>query len=114
LAVSAILLAVSVFAQSKAEIKERMDKRLPRIVTLKEQGVIGEDNKGFLAFVGQSKDGADVVAEENKDRETVYKNIAAQQGASPADVGKRRATQLAERCRKGEWFQDVSGKWTRK
>ncbi len=47
-------------ASSKA-IKQRMIKRLPEIKALKDQGVVGENNKGFLEFVVEKKTKADVV-----------------------------------------------------
>ena len=42
------LLTVSAFAQSAADIRRRMEQRLPQIDTLKAQEVLGENNRGFL------------------------------------------------------------------
>lgn len=105
------MLAVSAFAD---DIKTRMKKRLPVIKALKAQGIVGEDNAGFLQFVGANKASADVVAAENKDRQTVYQAIAKQQGTTAELVGKRRALKIAKRAASGEWVQDAGGNWIQK
>jgi uncharacterized protein YdbL (DUF1318 family) len=96
------------------DIKARMKNRLPEIKKLKAEGIVGEDNKGYLQFVGGNKAKADVVAAENKDRKTVYAAIAKQQGTTAELVGKRRALQIAKKANPGEWVQDASGKWIQK
>ena len=102
------VLGVSAFAD---DIKARMKNRLPVIKELKAQGIVGEDNKGYLQFVGGDKAKADVVAAENKDRQTVYTAIAKQQGTTAELVGKRRALQLAKKANSGEWVRDAAGNW---
>ena len=102
---------VSTFAD---DIKARMKKRLPIIKDLKIQGIVGEDNKGYLQFVGGKKAKGDVIAAENKDRKTVYAAIAKQQGTTAELVGNRRALQIAKKASPGEWLQDASGKWYQK
>ena len=97
------------------DIKARMQQRLPTIVELKSEGLVGENNKGYLEFVPEAaKKQANVVSAENKDRESVYGAIAKQQGATPQIVGERRAKQIAQKASSGSWLQDVSGKWYRK
>jgi hypothetical protein len=105
------VLGVSAFAD---DIKARMKNRLPVIKELKSQGIVGEDNAGFLQFVGDKKVSAEVVAAENKDRLTVYKAIAKQQGTTAELVGKRRALQISKRAESGEWVQDAGGNWVQK
>ena len=116
-AVLAILLFV-VFAAgafpSAKEIRARMLARLPEIKVLKDKGLVGENNKGFLEFVGQQKEKQEVVTAENRDREMVYKAIAKQQGTTVELVGKHRAIQIANKARPGEWLQDANGKWYQK
>ena len=75
---------------------------------------MGEDNKGYVQFVGAEKEKADVIAAENKDRKTVYAAIAKQQGTTAELVGKRRAMQIAKKAAPGEWVQNVNGKWLQK
>jgi len=98
-----------------ADIKARMQERLPDIVQLKSAGIVGENNGGYLEFVpGAAKEMDNVVADENKDRETVYSAIAKQQNTTTELVGKRRAIQIAEKASPGEWLQDEAGKWYKK
>jgi hypothetical protein len=96
------------------DIKARMKNRLPVIKKLKTEGIVGEDKKGYLQFVGGNKAKADVVAAENKDRKTVYTAIAKQQGTTAELVGKRRALQIAQKAAPGEWVQDAGGNWIQK
>ena len=116
-AITAIFLCI-VFASaafpSAREIRERMIARLPEIKALKAKGLVGENNKGFLEFVGQQKEKEAVVTAENQDREKVYKAIARQQGTTVELVGKHRAIQIAAKAQPGEWLQDANGKWYRK
>jgi len=96
------------------DIKARMKSRLPTIVQLKSAGIVGEDNSGYLGFVTGKKKEATVVEAENSDRKKVYSAIAKQQGTSVDLVGQRRAKQIAERAKSGEWLQDEVGKWYKK
>ncbi len=96
------------------EIKQRMIARLPVIKALKGQGIVGENNRGYLQFVGQKKEKEEVVTAENKDRKLVYKAIAKQQGTTAEVVGKHRAVQIANKAQPGEWLQDANGKWYQK
>jgi len=97
------------------DIKARMQERLPSIVQMKTDGLIGENNKGFLEFVpGAAKKMQDVVTAENKDRRSVYSAIAKQQGTSAELVGERRANQIADKATSGAWLEDESGKWYKK
>jgi uncharacterized protein YdbL (DUF1318 family) len=102
---------ISAFAD---DIKTRMKQRLPVILELKSKGIVGENNAGYLEFIGTKREKADVVAAENKDRKTVYTAIAKQQGTTAELVGKRRALQIAKKADPGEWVQDASGKWIQK
>ena len=104
---------VSAFAGAK-EIKQRMIDRKPQIDELKKQGAIGEDNKGFLAFVGQKNAGKEIVDGENADRLAVYQAIAKQTGSTAEAVGQRRAVQIAKTADPGDWLQDANGKWYQK
>jgi len=93
----ATLLVVLVGAQGawSDAIKDRMLARLPVINELKVQGLVGENNQGFLEFRGGKKPQTDVIQAENEDRREVYKTIAARQKATPEFVGQARAAQIA-------------------
>lgn len=110
-AVALVLFSGSAFG---GDIKSRMKDRLPQIIALKEAGVIGEDNQGFLAFVGVETKAKGLVEAENKDRQLVYDAIAKQQGTTAQLVGQRRAMQIADKAKPGEWIQDANGKWRQK
>jgi uncharacterized protein YdbL (DUF1318 family) len=107
------LTKVIAFAGSE-DIKQRMKDRLPAIVALKNKGIIGEDNKGFLQFVGSIKESNEIIAAENADRQKVYEAIAAREGSTSEAVGIRRAMQISEKAGAGEWLQDSGGKWYKK
>ena len=95
-------------------LKERMQKRLPTIVDLKQRGIVGEDSNGFLAFIKGKNEKKDVVDAENNDRRTVYQAIAKKQGTTAELVGQRRAIKLAEKAGPGEWLQKPNGEWYQK
>ncbi len=109
--IGAFAAGIAAFAD---DIKARMKDRLPAINALKSQGIVGENNEGYLQFVGDNKAKADIVAAENKDRQTVYEAIAKQQGTTAELVGKRRALQIAKKAAGGEWVQDTAGNWIKK
>jgi uncharacterized protein YdbL (DUF1318 family) len=96
------------------DIKTRMKNRLPVILELKSKGIVGENNSGYLEFVGKQKISPDVVAAENEDRRAVYAAIAKQEGTTVELVGKRRALQISQKADSGDWLQDASGKWYQK
>ena len=108
-----LITGASAFAGSD-KIKARMKERLPVITALKAEGVIGENNKGYLEVIGGKKAKKDVINAENSDRKQVYTAIAKQQGTSVDLVGKRRAKQIAKKAKPGQWIQDQSGKWYQK
>ena len=106
-----ILGAVNCSAES---IKDRMVARIPALNSLKSQGLVGENNKGFLEYRTNDKVQPELVQGENQDRQAVYKAIAQKQGADPVLVGQRRAKQIADIGSPGQWFQQPDGKWYKK
>jgi len=110
-----ILTTSSLRANSAAELKARMKGRLPAVNALKEKGLVGENNKGYLEARGQLSD-ADkkVVSEENADRKTVYAILAKKLGQPISVIGSRRAVKIAERSKSGLWIQTPEGKWIKK
>lgn len=107
------ILITDVYSASDS-IKQRMISRLPVIKALKDQGIVGENNIGFLEFIGNRKEKADVIEAENKDRKLVYEAIAKKQGTTTEVVGQHRAIQIADKAQSGEWLQDANGKWYQK
>jgi uncharacterized protein len=96
------------------EIKEQMKARLPAILDLKERGIVGENNQGYLELRTDAKEQEDVVAAENRDRREVYGAIAREQGTTEELVGQRRAAQIAQKAAPGQWIQDPGGSWYQK
>jgi uncharacterized protein YdbL (DUF1318 family) len=91
-----------------------MIERLPIIKDLKARGIVGENNLGFLEFIGDQREKAGVVKAENRDRKSVYDAIAKKQGTTADVVGKHRAVQIAAKARAGQMLQDANGKWYKK
>ncbi len=108
---SVFILGTNCFA---GDIKERMKARLPQINALKADGSIGENNRGYLDFMSTQKPQAQMVAAENKDRETVYRAIAQKKGSTTENVGRRRAIKIAASAKPGHWLQNDKGKWYQK
>lgn len=109
-----LLVASSLALAGEAEIKARMLERLPVINDYKAQGIVGEDNQGFLHVMGIAGEWSDVVAAENEDRKIVYQAIARKTGAVVEIVGLRRALQIRESALPGTWIQADDGKWMKK
>ncbi len=112
MSMAACFLSIPVAAQADS-VKERMAARTPEILKLKAQGIVGENNQGYLEIRGDGG-GVGVVDAENKDRQMVYKAIAARTGGSVAQVGQRAAARRAQVAGAGEWLQKPSGEWYRK
>lgn len=92
-------------------IKDRMKSRLPAINQLKSKGIIGENQKGYLQYLGKQQPDKGLVNNENQDRKKVYSMIAKKQGVSVDLVGKRRAKKNAQLAKPGHSYQTTDGKW---
>lgn len=110
----AVLLLCSTVSTPAASIKERMQQRLPAIIALKDNGVIGENAQGYLEYRSNQKPEQQMVEEENNDRRQVYGQIAKQQRVDMNLVGQRRAKQIAEIGAPGHWFRKADGTWYKK
>ncbi|WP_272701458.1 YdbL family protein [Desulfovibrio sp. Fe33] len=110
-----LCLALSLAATTvlAGDIKDRIIARKPVITALLADGIVGENNQGFLAFRGPQKQ-ADVVAAENRDRAEAYGLIAKKAGTTPALVGQRRAAKIAQTAPRGTWLQSPDGSWYKK
>lgn len=118
IAVASLVLLCLVFGlawgQNIGAIKQRMLNRLPQIQALKAKGIIGENNRGYLAYVGDKRVKQEMIQAENADRKAVYQAIAKQQNTSVAVVEKHRAAQIEKEAKPGTWLQDATGKWYQK
>lgn len=105
---------VSVPSLWSDSIKERMLSRLPVINELKAQGLVGENNRGFLEYRTGDQPKSEVVQAENKDRQAVYQTIAQRQNTTADFVGQTRAAQIAGQEPAGVWIQKDDGAWIKK
>lgn len=102
------------FTLGADELAERMIERRPQIEQLKKEGILGENNKGYLEFVGDVVKLKNLVDAQNADRKEGYTIVAKKQGVSPEQVAKVRAAYYARKAKSGEYYQDSSGKWIKK
>jgi uncharacterized protein YdbL (DUF1318 family) len=105
------LLLSSLTAAWAQDVKARMRARLPELVALKAEGIIGENNQGYLTVLKTPTDKAALVKAENEDRRAIYTAIAKKQKPTPALVGQRRALQIAEKAAPGTLLQGPGGQW---
>ena len=112
--VAAAALLLTGLTAPAASIKDRMLERIPAINALKDKGVIGENNRGYLEYRSADKPEQQLVNNENSDRKAVYQSIAQQQKVDAVLVGQRRAKQIADIGQKGHWFQKPDGTWYQK
>ncbi len=113
LSVVTCLVFFNSFAFASGE-KDRMLNRLPMINQLKTKSIVGENNKGYLSFIGNKHVNADVIEAENIDRHNVYMDIAKKNGLSLEIVEKRRVLQISKKANPGTWLQRENGSWYRK
>lgn len=100
---------------SADDVTTRMRERLPAIDALKAEGLIGENNAGYLEARTELSTGQSaLVAAENTDRLELYSLIAAKTDSSVPEVGKQRAVRIAQQAKSGVWIETPGGEWIRK
>ncbi len=93
----------------------RMMERRPQLTQARKEGLIGENNKGFLeARAELGSELKNVVAAENADRLTIFREVAKRENSTPEFVGERFAVRVAERVPSGTLLQDSAGNWNAK
>lgn len=90
--------------------------RYDHIVELKNQGAIGENNKGYVEALKENEEVQAVVDAENKDRRVIYKTIADQNGLMDAlsTIEKVFAQVQREKAEPSEMIQLDDGSWIKK
>ena len=102
-------------ANDAGAVKQRMAERQPTVDALKERGVVGETNRGFLEVRGTATaQEQGTIADENADRRAAYAFLAAQTGEDADSIGRQRAQRIAIASKRGVWIQDSSGQWLQK
>ncbi len=94
--------------------KARGAERQTQLAAFLAQGLLGENNQGFVDLRGRDLAAGDLMAEENKYRREAYAAIAKESGSSPERVGRARARQIAESSPAGVWLQRPDGTWYKK
>lgn len=110
-----LLLGLPAFAQSMDELKMRFEQRFPELRKLKTDGVIGETAAGAVEVrTSVSSSATALIAEENRDRVTLYKLIAQREGTTPEVVAQRNGQRNFQRANAGDWLKGSDGRWFQK
>ncbi len=100
----------------KAALDSRRN-RFDQLRALKEKGVVGENNRGYVEALGDDPQAKAIADEENQDRRFIYKTIVEQNNLS-ADAISTIETVFAQvqrdKANPGEKIQDASGSWLKK
>jgi uncharacterized protein YdbL (DUF1318 family) len=102
-------------AEDRKGIVARIESRLSSVIALKNQKLIGENNRGYLearAALNGAQQG--VVSDENADRRSLYELIAREQKVDIEQVGRGRAQKIAATEHRGHWLQGNDGAWYQK
>lgn len=91
-----------------------MRARLPKVVELKDKGLVGEQADGYLGVVEDKEGASAVVAEENADRKSVYSDRAKAQGQSVEVFGAVIGGAKTRDEQPGRFIKNSSGKWMKK
>jgi len=111
----ATLLAFAGTSFGKADLKDRMKERLPKVLAAKNAGTVGEGSDGLL-YVRPSAGDNDVklAKGENSDRTSYFVQAAKAVNASPSDIAKQWAKGMWAKGSKGHWYRSSKGSWSQK
>ena len=112
---AATLLAFAGTSFGKADLKDRMKERLPKVLAAKNVGTVGEGSDGLL-YVRPSAGDNDVklAKDENSDRTSYFVQAAKAVNASPSDIAKQWAKGMWAKGSKGHWYRSSKGIWSQK
>ncbi|MBU0469309.1 MAG: YdbL family protein [Candidatus Omnitrophica bacterium] len=101
------------------EVKSALEGRRDRydvLGSLKSEGKIGENNKGYVETLSETEEVVRIVNAENKDRNVIYKTIAVQNGLTEAmgTIEKVFAQTQRDNADAGEKIQLEDGSWISK
>lgn len=115
-AIMMLTFTIGATAGELENLQQRMSARVGQIDQLKKAKVVGENNKGYLEFVGDQQTDAQtqLVTLENTDRQAVYRLIAEKSGSNFLAVGVQRAEQIRNQSAGGVMVQMPSGDWVTK
>ncbi len=101
------------------EIEQALENRRERydsVRSLKNRGLIGENNRGYLETLSNIQEGQAVVEDENQDRRTIYLAIARQNAleGSLNIIENTFAEVKRDQAQEGDWIQAPDGQWIKK
>ncbi len=97
------------------DVKTRIKDRFSDVMSLKEQGLVGESNEGLLEPRGSlNSEQRRLLSDSNKDRGRLYELLAEKGSSSPSTIARYFARENAKRQPKGVWIQKPDGEWVRK
>lgn len=123
----AVLTAIPLYAATNYDFKELTPEikkalqdrqtRYTKIQELKREGVIGENNRGYVTDLKKSSVSTSLTDAENRDRRTIYENLASQNnlGANGLlEVQRAFAEVQRDKAFSGDMIQSASGDWEKK
>ncbi|MCA9401113.1 MAG: DUF1318 domain-containing protein [Candidatus Omnitrophica bacterium] len=116
---SNILAAQYDLKQMTPQVKSALEGRKGRYEQLKQfkkEGLIGENNKGYVQLMKEDAQADKIVRQENNDRKQIYETIAEQNGLKGAigTIEKVFAAVQRDKADPGESIQLENGEWTTK
>ena len=103
-----------------SQVKAALDNRRERfneLQELKQRGIVGENNRGYVELLTEAKAYRDLVDAENADRRLIYKTIVQQNNLADSElekVEKAFAQVQKEKADPGDKIQDADGNWVTK
>ncbi len=116
----------NIFAEGKYDIKEMTPEvkaalenrrsRFDQLKSLKAQGIVGENNRGYVQVLGNDSSAKSLVESENNDRRVIYKTIEAQNNLSGAmeTIEKVFAQVQRDKASPTDKIQTEDGRWVTK
>ena len=114
------------FAEGKYELKEmtpevktaleNRKERFEKLRVFKRDGVVGENNRGYVEVLNSDSDARSLAERENQDRKIIYQAIEEQNHLSNAmeTIGKVFAQVQRDKAAPGEKIQAEDGSWVTK
>ena len=101
------------------EVKTALDNRkgrYDRLKAFKSQGVVGENNRGYVELLTHQEDAEQLVNAENADRKIIYRAIEEQNNLSNAQnaIEKVFAQVQRDKAGSGDKIQTEDGRWITK
>lgn len=91
--------------------------RYQQLQSLKQEGVIGENNKGYVTDLKNNAASASLAAAENQDRRVLYEALASQNnlgGSGLLEVQRAFAEVQRDKATAGDMIQSSDGNWKKK